>query len=365
MKKYDVGIVGETLLAPFLAGQLAHVHGKKICLFLSGAVQHRIRREINFSFDLITRPESWEMLNQAREEALPIIANIGGAQAVGKVPALILSHTPAGADMLSHMYHYLHGMDYQIERLAEADFPHAIAAYRARAVRIVRPDAFWPAILEWLAKLGVDMIEPEELTIKPRKEGAAQIKTTKAICDVGQIVLADDRSIHQYGAVSVIERFFVPVKTTALLLQPGPEKIEQIIISPEFDFCAQTDRQGHIKCLANTSISNMSNLLNHNITGDISNKNTPHFHLAGRADFTKLIPRDGAPVIGKLARSNLWGIAGLGHGDVFFAPMLARLIEGKPLAREASYLGARSADAKRQSTLIQDRIDSKPGHSDE
>ncbi|MCF6303113.1 MAG: hypothetical protein L3J13_07935, partial [Devosiaceae bacterium] len=161
MKKYDVGIVGESLLAPFIAGLLKKNHQKKTCLFLSRRVQHQIVRKINLSFDTITRPESWEMLNCAVKETFPTLAKVGSNAAVGKTNALVLSHTQSGANLLSHMYHYLHGMDVQVERLADDDFPHVRAAYRARGIRFIRPSVLWPAVFDWLKKLGVDIIEPD------------------------------------------------------------------------------------------------------------------------------------------------------------------------------------------------------------
>ncbi len=136
--------------------------------------------------------------------------------------------------------------------------------------------------------------------------------------------------------------------------------MEHIVISPEYGFCAQTDNMGHVICMANTSILRMSDLLNSNIGA-----RGRHFHLSGRSVFTKLLSRDGAPVVGKLGRSSLWGIAGLGHGDISFASALARLIAGNPSEREADYFGMRGADSKRSGRYIQDKFKTNFGPRNE
>ncbi len=353
IENFDVGIVGASLASALLAGLLARDHKQKTCLFLNQTAQHQLSREIGLSFNCAMRPETWTMQNLALAETLPIITKIGGANAVKKTSGLLMCHNEATADALSHMYHYLHAIDYEIERLAQNEYPHCAAAYGIDNLRLIRPSVFWPALINWLNVVGVTVFDWQGLQIGTKKRQSIRVNLTQQKVEVGQLVLADEAAILALGEQTETGSLFEKKNYCTVITQPLEKTTETLILNPEHAFCARVRPDGAFEILCEGDFTQLERQFSNNImaNGVLSEKKV---HLTGRAIFPSIRTVDGAPFAGKLGRSNIWGSAGFGQMSVFFAPMIARLICSKSTPDEANYFAVRGNNKKRNSVQIFD-----------
>lgn len=350
---FDVGVVGASLASALLAGLLARDHKQKTCLFLNQFAQHQLSREIGLSFNCATRPETWTMQNQAIAETLPIITKIGGSNSMKKTSGLLMCQSEDNADALSHMYHYLHAIDYEIERLAQNEYPHCAAAYGIGNLRIIRPSILWPALINWLNVVGVAVFDWQGLKIGAKKRQQVRVNLGQQKFDFGQLVLADETSILAFAEQTEIESLFEKKTYCTVTTQPLEKTKETLILNPEHEFCARVCPDGAFEVLCEGDFAQFERQFSKNIMANaiLSEKKV---HLAGRAIFPSIRTIDGAPFAGKLGRSSIWGSAGFGHMSVFFAPMTARLICSKSSPEETDYFALRGSNKKRNSAQIFD-----------
>lgn len=353
IKNFDVGVVGTSLGSALMAGLLARDHKQKTCLFLNQSAQHQLSREIGLSFNCAARPETWTMQNQAVAEALPILTKIGGANALKKTSGLLVCQNEYTADFLSHMYHYLHAIDYEIERLAHDEYTNCTAAYEVGNLRLVRPSIVWPALINWLNVVGVSVFDWQGLRVGAKKKGNFRVNLDQQKIDLGQLVLADEESILAFGGNVETEPLFEKRMYCTVLTQPLEKGRNPLIINPEHEFCARARPDGAFEVICEGSFGQLERQFSKNIlaNGILLEKK---ILLAGRAIFPSIRTADGAPFAGFLNRSNVWGCAGFGQMSLFFAPMLARLICSESSANEATYFALRGIGKKRNNAHISD-----------
>ena len=353
LDEFDIGIVGTSLFSAFLAGLLAQKHSKRIALFLDISVQHQISREINVSFDCQTRPKTWHMLQNGVREALPVLNKIGGGSAIAKTNALLICQSEYTSDALSHLYHFLHGEEFEIERLSKNEFKNCLTAYRLSGLKLIRPGVLWPAILDWLNVIGVPVFNPQGMSVKIQKDGFARINTPGRSVGLTSLVLADEQAILSYGSERAIDQLFIRNSRIGVLSQPVVGFNEHLVINPESNFCARQKLDSTIEILADGTSNKINAYINDNILSNaLVQQNI--IRLSGRSVFSTLKTKDGAAIVGKMARTGVWGCAGLGMGRIFFAPAIARFICGKPSNQEQDYFAARSGDGRRKSNVLWD-----------
>jgi len=338
----DFAVVGSCLKAGIIAGLLAKEHKKRVCLIINHARQYQLARTFELSFDCATRPETWEMFFALEPESTKLISAIGGKRSLLRINPTIICQTKASHDALAHMYHLARGHGYEMERLGNSQALAAQAMFRLFGPRVVRHDIFWPAMLSWLENCGVQIIEPANTRFWFHRSGTARIINGPSKIEAGRVVLADEEAVLQHGGAQDIERFFITCKATSLLSAPLASLSDQLIMSPEHRFAALGHKNGRMEFSALIGPEQMPALIHANIAvkNDIIR--------SGQTTFDTVATRNGAPMAGKLGRSNFWVLSGFGHCGVYFAPALARLLVDKSSRSEKDYFEPRSANGTRQ-----------------
>ncbi len=342
----DFVLVGSSLKAGVIAGLLAKQHKKRVCLIIRGARQYQLARTFELSFDCATRPETWDMFSALDGESTKLVRAIGGRGCLARINPTIVCHTKASGNALAHMYHVARGHGYEMERLGDFKAFGAQAMFHLFGARMVRHNMFWPAMLVWLEKCGVQIIEPCHTRFSFHRDGAGRMINGQNEIEAGCVVLADEEAVLQHAGAKDIERFFITCRATSLLSAPLTSLSDQFILSPEHRFAAMGHKKGRMEFSALAGPKDMAALINANVpvTNNISR--------SGQTAFDTLFTRNGAPMAGKLGRSNFWVLSGFGHAGVHFAPALARLLVDKSSQKEKDYFEPRSANSTRQSKRV-------------
>ncbi len=342
----DFALIGSSLKAGIIAGLLAKEHKKRVCLVIGRARQYQLAHSFNLSFDCATRPETWQMLSALYSESTKLVTLIEGRRSLLRINPLIVCHTRASHNALAHMYHVARGYGYEMERLGNFPVPGTNAGFRFRDARVLRHDILWPKMLKWLEKNGVQIIEPSSARLLFNRDGTGHINNGESEITAGCVVLADQEAVLQHGGKQDVERFFITCKATSLLSGPLATFSDQFILSPEHKFAAFGQKKGRMEFSALVGPREMPALIKANIALEKNIRRT------GQSMFDTTVPRDGAPVVGKLARSNFWVLSGFGYAGVYFAPALARLLVDKCSQNERDYFTPRSANSRRKSNEV-------------
>ncbi len=74
---YDFVVLGSSVLAGLIAGQLAAAHGKRVFLVREPFSPFRLQRRIDLSIAPVTRPETLTLLKRSAAELVRIAAGLG------------------------------------------------------------------------------------------------------------------------------------------------------------------------------------------------------------------------------------------------------------------------------------------------
>ena len=361
MRDFEFGIMGTSLQAALLAGLLVKKHKKTICLFTKSYVLERLPRQICLSFNLSTRPKTWEIQENTISEATTIITKIGGRHALERVNPIIVCKGKPGGQAMAHMYHLLSSNDYEIERLSKQQYPATSGAYKIRGAKIVHSQIMWPRLFKWLKTVGVEILDPEKFELVFRRNGSVLAKPYKKtdydsnMIEMDKFILADEESIIAHARKKDIERLFIPIQTSAIIATASYENKEKLTLNPEYQFSAISNLNGGYKVLANAPLNMLGALMADFVDHHVK------FHLQGKTTFNFLKPRDGAPVIGNPTPSSPWLLGGFGSHALFLTPAIARYIAQAADEQEMEYFTAHTASKKRNNKIIADYSGLDPG----
>ena len=332
MQQLDFAIVGTGLRAAMLAQELVRVHAKKVGLFLDRLVEHQISREINLGLAVSTRPETLRMMTEIEGDIVPSLTRIAGRHVLSRVHPVIVGVAPPMAQGLAYMYHYLKGMEGEIERLPAGDIKgHRREAIRVRGVRLVHDRLVWPALFDWLHQQGAVLQERTGMNINMRKDGSARIGAGADLFSAHRVVLADEGALLEHGPTEALPEIFQPVSCCAIETDPVAGLNDHLVLGPEKGFWARRQKNGHMKMSAAVPLEEMAGQIRAFLSPSIRPR------LNGRRTYRSLRVRDGAPVSGRLAQGGMIGIAGFGHWGAFAAPALARWLCGSSSENEKSF----------------------------
>ncbi|VAW19543.1 hypothetical protein MNBD_ALPHA12-412 [hydrothermal vent metagenome] len=343
---FDFALVGSSVKAHIIAGLLAKRHKKRVCLIARRTSQHQLVRNFELSFDCVTRPETWNMLAALDPESTKLLTLIGGRRCLMRINPLIICHTKASHDALAHIHHLAGKSGYEMERLAGSCGSGAPIGFRLRGARVLRHNILWPAMLSWLEKNGVEIIEPSQRQILFHRDGGGLISNGGSKIEAANIVLADDEAVLEHAGKNDRERFFITCKATSVTSAPSARFSDQFILSPEHKFAAMAKKKGQMEFLALVGAGDMPALINANVALE---KNVLR---AGQSSFDTLMPHNGAPVAGKLGRSNFLVLCGFGYAGAYFAPALARFLVDECTQQEKDYFEPRCANSARRSNEV-------------
>jgi hypothetical protein len=294
----DIAVYGSTPLAGLLAGLLADRHKRKVALVGAANARYRLPRGLDISVMPITRPETWALVRNNRDDVLKLLARIGGKAAVRRIDPIFIAESEAGKDALDHIGVMAASHGEAVERLPEGHILPGAAAFRLRDAALIERPALEPALAAWLTKLDV----------------------RRDFTWAGLTVLADDEAILTHGGEVAPPLLSVPM--TVLLTEPTPPLVAPLLYCIDRGMTLAQGAGGGVTAF---TVGGPVRALAQ--AGAVLAQDRI-VRRAGQAAFIALCGRDGAPVVGHLGDNGPFIACGLGPAGAFLAPALARLIAG-------------------------------------
>ena len=330
---YEFAIFGSTPLAGLLAGLLASVHQKKVCIVGDLPSAFRLVRGIDLSVMPVTRPETWALLKDGAPETRKLLGRMGGKSAVRRIDPIFVAETAAGRDALAHMRHVALGFGQAVERLPNAGLEGAVA-YRLRDAIFLDSGRVQPAIESWLRALGVGRVTARGAKVTLKRDGSARIESGALNFEAARGVLADDQALLTHLDVDERDNTLISQSVTTMLTEPAYPLMAPVMIYPDRGVTLSQRPSGNIAALS----AGRPDLATARIGGCLAAQG--HLRPAGQTSFRSVSTIDGAPLVGQAKGVKALVVAGLGVGAAFFSPAVARLIAGVATEREQRYFSA-------------------------
>lgn len=332
---YEFAVFGSTPLAGLVAGLLASVHGRRVCLVAGANAPFRLPTGLDLSVMPVTRPQTWALLSQGTRETLALLARFGARAAVRRVDPLFLAATGEAGDALAHLRHMAPGFGVAVE--ATAPGPAGGAGLRLRDAVLLDRWRLEAALAAWLARCGVPRLAAPRGAAAFRRGGGVRIGGAGPPAEADHAVLADDEAIGAAGEAGAPGPPLLRRTATAILATTARPLAEPVAL--------HVDRQVRLARLRNGAILALGPGPARQAVPAIRDCLAAGAPLqqGGRRVFEEVVTTDGAPLVGPLAAGGPTVIAGFGPGAAFFAPALARHLAGAASAMEADYFAARQA----------------------
>lgn len=340
MTEVDIAIVGSDQASALLAGVLARNHRLRVLLVQHLAAPSRLPRNFYMSFATATRPETFAFVARQTSEAQRLLNGIAGRQVLLNVSPLCVAFRQADTEALAHMFHMSPYFGLEMERV-EGDAKNAHSAYRVRGVQWVRPRLLWPALSKWVTDAGVTVVDASDGKIATHRNGSAHIEAGEQQFDATQLALTDGSALLKYGHKGDIRQNFIRQWGSALLTEPA-EMRDSVVLQPGTGFCAWRQANGTLGIVASVAAGHIGNLARKNL-----NAKAP-LRRAGQAEFMHLVPADGAPVVGKMSRSEVVVVNGFGQNTLHLVPAIARYLRNQASDVENAYFEPRGPHPDRK-----------------
>jgi len=331
-----------------VAGLLATVHQKKVCIVGDVQSAFRLARGIDLSVMPVTRPETWALLKEGTAETLKLLARLGGKAGVHRIDPVFVAETPPGGDALAHMRHVALGFGYAVERAAGVGGLEHGTAYRLRDAAFLQRTALQPLIEQGLAASGVGRIPARGTKVTLKRDGSAKIEGGTISFEASKAVLCGDAAILAHLDVDERDRLLVSQTMTTLLTEPAHPLAAPVMIYPDRGVTLSQGPGGNVMALS----VGRPDLATARVGGCLIDQG--HLRRAGQTSFRSVLTVDGAPLVGQARGLKSVVVAGLGQGGAFLAPAIARLIAGTASDREQRYFGEREAGRGSARSLVAD-----------
>ncbi|RDE10454.1 hypothetical protein [Pelagibacterium lacus] len=287
----------------------------------------------------LTRPETLSLLVKYGPGAARQTNRIARG-AAGRGDLALTAHGAASGAALSHIRHMLAGFGRVVEPLGA---PAGTTRVRVRDVWQFHAAPFLAAAPAWLAGANAAMVNAAS-GLKLRKDGSASFGATP----VDLVVLADDAAIVSRLAEAEVAAFAARVAHLDIATEPVAPLATPSII--DLDGGAQLAQDASGRLIGSAQDSDGRGLAR--ITAALPEGVATR--LAARGRSTRLLPHDGAPVLGPTRKNRLYVVAGLGRCDMALAPLVARLIVGKATPAEAEWAAAHGAELRQPRANVAD-----------
>jgi hypothetical protein len=342
---FDFAICGSTPFAQLLAGLLASLHGKSVCLVADGWSPYRLPRGLDLSVMPATRPETWTLLKRGASESLKLLGTVG-KNLYERVDPLFVAETRASADYLSHLRWMAVAHGFAAERAVDRTLTGDGAICRIRDAAMLIPGRIEPALDAWLEKLGVRRFDAGATVLSFPRTGRPTLEIGSGAFEAETAILADDAAI--LGRLGETERhrlFAITARTSLVTESAKPLSAAFVSYLDREVLLLQRATKGAVTALADGAADTALVRIGASLPGQ------GQLRRAGQTVFRTIATTDGAPLIGRLGKGKATVIAGLGMSAAFLAPIVARTVASVPTADERSYFDARdvSKAANRQS----------------
>jgi len=330
--RLDMAVFGSTPMAKLLAGILAGTHGKRVVLIGESDAAFRLTRGADLSVAPITRPETWALLSRTVPETLRLVARAGAKAGFARIDPIFYARGSLGSEALAHVRHAAAGFGHAAERIPSQALGQGYDGLLLRdAVLLVRPQ-LEPLLDTWLRSLGVLSLARSQTRVEMRPGGGVSIASESGM-EAERAVLADDEAILAHMDASKLQRIAALADMTSILTEPAQPLASPFMMEIEEDAHLLQRASGSITAIALGSapdaVSTVGRLL----------ARQQHLRRAGQVTFTRLIPRDGAPLVGRVADGPLI-LAGLGLFGAFLSPAIGRWICGSASPNEEAWFAA-------------------------
>ena len=332
---YDIAICGATPFAGLVAGLMASAHGKRVCLIGDPWSPYRLARGFELSVMPSARPETWAMLKRGGAETLKLLGSIGRGL-YERVDPLFVAETPAAAEYLSHMRWLALGFGFAAERAVDRTITAGGAICRIRDAAMLINGKTEPAVEAWLVQTGVRRLGADT-SVVPRRDGGFSLRFAGPPIDVPIVVLADDEAIVTRLLPTDRHRLLAVAPRVSLATEPSQKPLAAPCISwlDRGLTVHQRGGKGAVTAIAAGEADAALPRIGASLPG------VGPVGRAAQSRFLGIGTLDGAPLIGRMGKSRLTTIAGLGSSAAFLAPIVARYLAGAASADEARYFEAR------------------------
>jgi hypothetical protein len=196
------------------------------------------------------------------------------------------------------------------------------------------------ALPQWLEAAGVVHVSNSGLQIDHNPAGAEIIAAGSEPLRAKNLVLADEEAILAHSNPDDIARFFRRIGLSALMFEPAPQLINQVIHVIDIGLTIHQRGNGEIESVSALPPEQAGHAVW--VQGNRSHRLT----LSGAAEFSGLRTRHGGAVLGPLWRGGPTIITGFGTTGAFQVPAIARSLTGTSSANETTYFAARTPEAQ-------------------
>lgn len=329
----DFLVIGSTPLARLLAGLLADTHGRTVVQVGESQSFYRLPRSIDLSVAPVTRPETWALLGEGRDETVKLVGRIAGRGAWTRLDPIFFTSAPRAAEALSHMRHM--ALDFGLA--AEPAAPSLLGGGRAGiilrdALRLNRPLAE-PALDAWLDRVGVRRLVPRGIAIAA--DGSAMVDAEGGAVAARQTVLADHEAILAHLPEQRWPALLRRHAAASILTTPTRPLAAPIMLELHSGVTLLQQAEGGIAAMGQEDMAHFSGRV-HALLGE-----QRQVEQAGQAAYTALRTGDGAPALGRLGGDGPDIVAGMGMSGLFFAPALARWLCAAAAPHESAWFSKR------------------------
>lgn len=332
---FEFAIIGNTPMAALLACSLSKLYGRKTALI--GQFAHSLLPSHGFdiSVDIITQPQTWRLIKENISPFEDLLKDFSNEAVYEKIDPIFIARSPKSADALNHARNVASLYGFSIEKQELTKRVMQSIQFRD-AIRIKRRSMF-AGLDNWLDRNNVKQINTNNIELKRSAGGLTKIICANETIISKRMVFVDDEAILNYMPQKYIINNFFKIATNALMLEPVKKLKNSTIINIDDNSILFQHANGTIDCTSQNDFTNISNIISND------RENNKHIKLAGKAQFSSIISKDGAGVFGSLSGAKLLYIGGFGTSGAFLTPAMAKILVGKGSEFENEYFAKRKA----------------------
>jgi hypothetical protein len=342
---FDFVIIGSNPTSSLLGAMLAKTHGLKIAYLSELAHPLSLTKAFDISIAPITRPKTWKILKDNIGATIDFLNKTSTYSCIRRVDPLLVSTNVKDDTALSHIKNTSAGFGFNIEKQALSDIFISKYKFSDSAYLMQRP--FFATLFQRLEFCGVKTFSSKDIKLKNTKNAHAQNITQITGKDFNisakNVILVGSNALQSNLAQSDIDKHFIKKTISAIMSEPTTKIPSSIIFNLNNDLIIYQQDDGALDCLAIKTKEAIEQKICQ-LTNDNQN-----IKLAGKSEFSSLKSNDGAPVIGKIARSKYISICDLGVTGLFQTPAIARFLAGEANEFESEYFKSLAPKSKNNS----------------
>lgn len=338
---FDIAIVGASPLATLLAGLLQARHGRRVVQLADIEAGFRLPRGIDLSAAPITRPETWEILVESRQETLRLIAPLVERSALAGTELTIVAQSPESVVALAHLHQMVTAYGHVAERRPDATVRDAELLVIDDVV-VLRHEKLLAPLLSWAGESGVVVENGAVRRIAGSGAEGFALETSAGSVSASLVVLVGPDGVR---GLKALPPGLVAGHGTILLGQAGPLP-PMLRLGLDSGALVHVDAQG-----APLGFGHGEDEAARGAIADLLRLDDP-LPLAARRRVASVSSADAAPYIGRAVADGVFFACGLGPAAGFWAPALARHIAGAGPEAEDSFFRAHAPGAERH--LVRD-----------